>query len=109
MTMPSAGILAAFCAHHAAFASTSASSTTSVKTPRCSSVEAAHGVAGEEEPAGQHRSEPVEEQVERAERRAEEARGRHADLGVAGDDRDVGHERELEAAAERVARAPRPR
>ena len=46
----------------------------------------------------------MEEHLQRAQRRAEEPRGGHAELAVVGDDGDVGHERELEAAAEGVAR-----
>ena len=60
-------------------------------------------IAGEQQPPGEHRTESVEEQVQRAERGPEEARRRHADLGVSSDDGDVGHERHLEPAAERVA------
>ncbi len=62
------------------------------------------GVAREQEPTGQHRAEPVEEEVQRAERRAEEARCRHTDLRVARHHRNVRHEGELEAASERIAR-----
>ena len=64
---------------------------------------AGDGVAGEQQAPGQHRAEPVEEHVERAERRAEEPRRRHPDLACRDRPRDVGHERELEPAAERVA------
>ncbi len=45
----------------------------------------------------------MEEEMERAERWAEEASRRHADQGVARDDCDVCHERQLESAAERIA------
>ena len=47
--------------------------------------------------------EPVEEHVQAAQARAEEPGGGHADLRVAGDHGDVGHQRHLEPAAERVA------
>ena len=60
-------------------------------------------VAGEQQPPRQHGAEPMEEHVQAAQRRSEEARRRHADLGVAGDHRDVGHQRDLETAAQRVA------
>ena len=51
---------------------------------------------------GEHGPEPVEEEVQVAERGAEQPRAGHPELGVAADDRDVGHQRELERAAERV-------
>ena len=60
-------------------------------------------VAGQQQPARQHRPEPVKEHVQTAQRRAEEPRGGHADLGVASDHRDVGHQRHLKAAAQRVS------
>ena len=41
-------------------------------------------VTRQQHPAGQHRPESVEEQMERSERRAEEARGGHADLRCRG-------------------------
>src|SRR6476469_6334247 len=44
----------------------------------------------------------MEEHVQAAKRRPEEPRGGHADFGVAPDHRDVGHQRHLEATAQRV-------
>ena len=60
-------------------------------------------VAGQQQAPGQHRPQPVEEHVQAAQRGPKEAGGRHADLRVARNDGDVGHQRHLEAAAECVA------
>ena len=46
--------------------------------------------------------EPVEEEVQVAERGAEQLRAGHAELGVTPHHREVGHQRELERTAERV-------
>ena len=59
-------------------------------------------VAGEQQAPGQHRAEPVEEEVEVPERGAEQPGPRHAEARVAADDREVRHQRQLERAAERV-------
>ena len=60
-------------------------------------------VARQQHPTGQHRAEAVEEHVQAAQRGPEESGGGHADLGVTRDDGNVGHQRHLETAAERVA------
>src|SRR5258708_4973139 len=59
--------------------------------PEVRQVAGRHAVAGEQQAAGEDRAEAVEEQVERAERRAEEAGGRHAQDRIARHDRDVRH------------------
>ncbi len=59
-------------------------------------------VPGEQHPPGQHRAEAVEEHVQAAQSRTEEPGGRHPDLGIAGDHRDVGHQRHLESTAQCV-------
>ena len=60
------------------------------------------GVAGEKEPAGQHRSEAMEEEVQVAQRGPEQPGAGHPELGVARHDGEVGHERDLERTAEGV-------
>ena len=60
------------------------------------------GVAREQQASSEHGPEAVEEEVQVAERRAQQPRPGHAELGVAADHRDVGHQRELEPTAERV-------
>ena len=59
-------------------------------------------VAGEQKPTCQHGAQAMEEHVQAAQRGAEEPRGGHPDLRIARDHRNVGHQRDLEAAAERV-------
>ncbi len=56
-----------------------------------------------EEPPGHHRAQPVEEEVQVAERGTEELRAGHPELGAPAHHREVAHERDLEPAAERVA------
>ena len=89
-------------AHSSARSATTSGSHTSVNTTEVLHLAAGDGVAGEQQAAGEHRPEPVEEEVQVAERGSEQPRTGHAELGVAGHDRDVGHQRDLEAAAERV-------
>ena len=50
----------------------------------------------------EHRTEPVEEEVQVAEGRAEQTRTGHPELGVTTDHGEVGHQRELEGTTERV-------
>jgi hypothetical protein len=59
-------------------------------------------IASEQQSAREHWPESIEEQVQVAERWAQQASAGHAHLGVATGDRDVRHECQLEAAAERV-------
>ena len=60
-------------------------------------------VTGQQKASRQHRPQPVEEHVQAAQRGPKEAGGRHAELGVTGDDGNVCHQRDLEATAECVA------
>jgi len=57
-------------------------------------------VSGEEQPARERRAEPVEEHVQRSERRSEKPRRGHPDHRVARHHGDVRHQRHLEPAAE---------
>ena len=61
-----------------------------------------HGVAREQEAPRQDRAESVEEEVQVAERGAEQSRTGHPELRVAAHHRDVRHQGQLERAAERV-------
>ena len=60
------------------------------------------GVAREQQAPWQHGPESVEEEVQVAERRAQQPRPGHPELRVAADHREVGHQRELEPTSERV-------
>ncbi len=76
---------------------------TSVKIPEVLELARGDGVAREQQPAREHGAEPVEEEVEVPERGPEQLGPGHTDPSVTCDDREVGHERELERAAERVS------
>ena len=86
MASPSAGMRATFAAHSSVRSATLAPSHTSVKMPRCSIDAGLDGVAGQQQTPREHRAEPVEEEMEVAERGAEQPRAGHADLRVATDD-----------------------
>jgi hypothetical protein len=60
-------------------------------------------IAGQQQTSGQYRTQPVEEHVQAAQCRTQEAGGRHTDLGVAGDHGNICHQSDFEAAPECIA------